>query len=327
MKPQFSSVPMTVLRLLDNYVKGRVTCAIPKEWTKADVQYMDRLRGFVKDTTHFEHPDMSEPTYVKGWGDAMRRQLEKGLHLPHSPLSIYGKLGGEQEIELFAIYTNRTVLDMQVEVTPDGKQRLVDETPKWDPIEVNLFFRCNLDNNINPWGEHEWLPFPFGILLAEDLFKIDIDEPALVKAEDMCYPLWKASAVDGDPLTLYEGFFGDYFVISSWMLLSILTGLDEGRTRSRVEVTKDFVKGVAAKLSKNKDRRFYDIHRLVIHNEVQESPKESKGGTHASPRWHKRRGYWRTMKKSGKQVWVSACEVGSKSNGMVYKDYEVKIGE
>ena len=325
MKAQFSSVPMTVLRLLDNYVKGNVTCAVPRIWNKSDVQYMDRIRKFVKDATHFEHPDMSETTYSRAWGDAMRRQLVKGLRLPHSPLSIYAKLGGTYDLELFAVYTDNSVLDIQVDVAPDGKQSLVTEEAKWHPIEVNLFLRCNLDNNINPWGMHEWMPFPFGILITEEHFKIDIDNPALVKPEDMCYPVWKASAVD-DPFTSCEGFFGNNFVISSWMLLSILAGLDEGRTRSRVEVTKDFVKGVAAKLSKNKDRRFYDIHRLVIHNQVEELPKEPKGGTHASPRWHKRRGYWRTMKKSGKRVWVRACEVGSKSNGMVYKDYQVTTG-
>lgn len=48
------------------------------------------------------------------------------------------------------------------------------------------------------------------------------------------------------------------------------------------------------------------------------------GGTHASPRWHERRGHWRTMKKSGKRVWVSNCEVGDKTRGAVFHDYKIQ---
>ena len=48
------------------------------------------------------------------------------------------------------------------------------------------------------------------------------------------------------------------------------------------------------------------------------------GGTHASPRWHERRGHWRTMKKSGKKVWVSNCEVGDKTKGAVFHDYKIQ---
>ncbi len=47
------------------------------------------------------------------------------------------------------------------------------------------------------------------------------------------------------------------------------------------------------------------------------------GGTHASPRWHERRGHWRTM-KSGKKCWVKNCEVGDKSRGAVFHDYQIK---
>lgn len=46
------------------------------------------------------------------------------------------------------------------------------------------------------------------------------------------------------------------------------------------------------------------------------------GGTHASPRWHERRGHWRTM-KSGKKCWVKNCEVGDKAKGAVFHDYAI----
>lgn len=46
-------------------------------------------------------------------------------------------------------------------------------------------------------------------------------------------------------------------------------------------------------------------------------------GTHASPRAHDRRGHWRTLKVSGKRVWVKHCRVGNPADGVVFKDYKV----
>ena len=46
------------------------------------------------------------------------------------------------------------------------------------------------------------------------------------------------------------------------------------------------------------------------------------GGTHATPRWHIRRGHWRTI-GDGRRVFVRECEVGDKTRGGVVKDYEV----
>jgi hypothetical protein len=49
---------------------------------------------------------------------------------------------------------------------------------------------------------------------------------------------------------------------------------------------------------------------------------ESRGGTHASPRLHLRRGHAREY-KPGKWTWVQPCMVGSKENGFIHKDYDV----
>lgn len=54
---------------------------------------------------------------------------------------------------------------------------------------------------------------------------------------------------------------------------------------------------------------------------------EHKGGTHASPRLHDRRGHWRTIKATGKQVWVRNCKVGDASKGVVFHDYKIKNAE
>lgn len=57
-----------------------------------------------------------------------------------------------------------------------------------------------------------------------------------------------------------------------------------------------------------------------------EPPKpkqEHRGGTHATPRLHDRRGHLRRL-ANGNTCWVRACKVGDASKGVVFKDYEVK---
>ncbi len=50
---------------------------------------------------------------------------------------------------------------------------------------------------------------------------------------------------------------------------------------------------------------------------------EGKGGTHASPRLHDRRGHLRRL-ASGKNVWVKSCKVGDASKGVIFHDYAIK---
>lgn len=50
---------------------------------------------------------------------------------------------------------------------------------------------------------------------------------------------------------------------------------------------------------------------------------DHKGGTHASPRQHTRRGHWATS-KLGKRFWRPPCTVGKAGNGIVFHDYAVK---
>ena len=56
-------------------------------------------------------------------------------------------------------------------------------------------------------------------------------------------------------------------------------------------------------------------------------PKKRKvvrgGGTHASPRSHLRRGYYRTS-RNGVRHWVQACMVMGETPGFVHKDYKVE---
>jgi hypothetical protein len=75
----------------------------------------------------------------------------------------------------------------------------------------------------------------------------------------------------------------------------------------------------AKRVAKGK-KPLYDWHTVAL---APRPPKsEPKGGTHASPRPHDRRGHYRTY-KSGKQVWVRNTRVG-KGEGFVFKDYVVR---
>lgn len=74
--------------------------------------------------------------------------------------------------------------------------------------------------------------------------------------------------------------------------------------------------------AKGKGPVLFDWHTVKVSPVTKKMPH--LGGTHASPRLHDRRGHWRTMKQSGRRVWVRDCKVGDASKGVVFKDYEVK---
>ena len=65
----------------------------------------------------------------------------------------------------------------------------------------------------------------------------------------------------------------------------------------------------------------YDWRTVVIDGKVIKC--EHKGGTHASPRLHDRRGHSRRL-PDGRIVWVRPCKVGDASLGTVFHDYQVK---
>ena len=64
----------------------------------------------------------------------------------------------------------------------------------------------------------------------------------------------------------------------------------------------------------------FSYHVLTLRSDTPEKG-DSKGGTHASPRLHIRRGHIRRF-DDGTHTWVSPCTVGDKKLGMVHKDYK-----
>lgn len=70
--------------------------------------------------------------------------------------------------------------------------------------------------------------------------------------------------------------------------------------------------------AKGKAPLVYSWHTVEIEPPAQRA--KHQGGTHAAPRWHQRRGHWRTL-YGGRRVWVRDCTVGDASKGAVWKDY------
>lgn len=81
--------------------------------------------------------------------------------------------------------------------------------------------------------------------------------------------------------------------------------------------------GVAnAKRIRKGKKPMIEFRMVTIDGKKRELPSMPHG-THASPRQHWRRGHWRTMKKSGKKVWVDPMLVGDEANGKIIKDYAI----
>lgn len=69
----------------------------------------------------------------------------------------------------------------------------------------------------------------------------------------------------------------------------------------------------------NKNRRFLVYKVLELPNSS--GDQGAATGTHASPRFHYRRGHIRRL-ASGRNTWVRMCAVGKAANGIVLKDYD-----
>ncbi|MBO0943535.1 hypothetical protein J1N44_17920 [Acidovorax temperans] len=95
--------------------------------------------------------------------------------------------------------------------------------------------------------------------------------------------------------------------------------LDQGASAFAIDAQRCHINTARAK--KGKGPLKFTWHTVTI--APRPDPNEQKGGTHASPRLHDRRGHWRNY-ASGKKGWVKECKVGSPSKGIVFKDYKIK---
>jgi hypothetical protein len=100
-----------------------------------------------------------------------------------------------------------------------------------------------------------------------------------------------------------------------WRSLAILAeaGTTVEQTVSRVHRPKFANAGI----------RGWTWHQVEIVPERLVRSSLPQGGSHASPRWHVRRGHWRQL-ADGRRVFVRACEVGDPDQGGILKDYVIE---
>jgi len=113
-------------------------------------------------------------------------------------------------------------------------------------------------------------------------------------------------------------------VMSNVMIADLATYAEFCRTLHEHEVT--FAE-VVPDAAKNRMRRARGKAPLFTYKVLTIGKKKRKsrhlGGTHASPRSHLRRGYYRTS-RNGVRHWVQPCMVKGDTDGFVHKDYKVE---
>ena len=100
-----------------------------------------------------------------------------------------------------------------------------------------------------------------------------------------------------------------------WRALTILAHAGEEKTRKinpalRRKYAKAGIRG-------------WTWHQITIDLERARASQSQLGGTHASPRWHIRRGHWRRL-ADGRRIFIRECQIGDPARGGVVKDYIVK---
>lgn len=116
----------------------------------------------------------------------------------------------------------------------------------------------------------------------------------------------------------------DYFVPTLRHALAYIPAASDGLLAGEsVSYHKPVAAGNNAKRIRKGKAPMYEWVTVQLERKTPELPAAPKGGTHASPRLHQRRGHWVTS-KLGKKFWRSETVVGKPENGMVFHDYVSK---
>ncbi len=100
-----------------------------------------------------------------------------------------------------------------------------------------------------------------------------------------------------------------------WRALTILAHAGDAKTRK--------IKPALRRKFARAGVRGWSWHQITIDPDRIRAARPSQGGTHASPRWHIRRGHWRRL-ADGRRIFIRQCQIGDPAKGGVIKDYIVK---
>jgi hypothetical protein len=144
----------------------------------------------------------------------------------------------------------------------------------------------------------------------------------------------EAKALTDDILAAGEVWDG---AISSWMSLDHYISAELRNVNQELSVYMDFCKALAeyeteiidhrpdaetARKRRIRGKKPLYTYKVITITGKRRVSEVSKGGTHASPVAHLRRGHWRTY-KSGRKSWVRAAMING-TDGIVVKDYKME---
>lgn len=168
-----------------------------------------------------------------------------------------------------------------------------------------------------PTSRYGWLPPPYAVKVdyEDEHFASGVLLPDAYDSAAAAYDPRSANVNDGTT-------FDKYCIMRSFSDLSTYKKFCRALHENHVtfeEVEPD------AKLNKMRRARgkapLFTYKTLVIGKKKRKS--RHLGGTHASPRSHLRRGYYRTS-RNGVRHWVQPCMVKGETDGFVHKDYVVE---
>lgn len=93
-----------------------------------------------------------------------------------------------------------------------------------------------------------------------------------------------------------------------WSVLSLLSLLECTNVKTDIDPETIVSESVNKKREKNGKLKIIKYRRIIIDGDVHQTVE--RGGTHASPNWHYRRGHIRRF-KNGTSTWVRSCTVGN----------------
>ena len=137
-------------------------------------------------------------------------------------------------------------------------------------------------------------------------------------------PAERQSLIEYEPHVPYDlrKSLGDYFLPYLRIALCYVPAASDGLLAGEViSFRKPRDLGNNAKRKRKGKAPLYEWSTVQLERKIPELPAAPKGGTHASPRLHQRRGHWVTS-KLGKRFWRSESVVGKPENGMIFHDYK-----
>lgn len=205
------------------------------------------------------------------------------------------------------------VVPMALSVEPEGAPlpRILVATDEGDHVLLTVIEFTVSDFEKN----YGWLPPSYTL-------KIPYDGELTIATGILLPDSYANAKADYDPTTR-PGIEFDKFCIGR-SLSDFVTYKEFCRVLHEHEVT---FEEIPVSEATNKMRRARGKAPLFTYKVLTIGKKKRKsthqGGTHASPRSHLRRGYYRTS-KTGKRHWVQPCMVKGETPGFVHKDYKVE---